>query len=374
MPQTPKCYLTGTGVDKDLKQARLLYNEYSRHASQPYSAEARQLQRDIAAQEAEIAKAERAKRQAEQEKARQEKRRQEAERATAAANKRAVAAAPSKSAGGSGAASSSNRTSASQRSGQSRSAAMTQASNNRKTANRQAQGCQEWREDMGFGNFVIVTKYPNGCVSRVRYRPCPICHLTRKCGNCNGTGVCAFCHGQRVIINYTIGMSSPCLGCQQTGQCNLCKGTVVCNCTSLKINPYPGYAVASLSVIFPNGATIRNTAGYNGRDDKFTITPPGGTSTTFGDTPSSGNSSSSSRRSSGSCSKCGGSGYDTTAYQCAAAAGHGARQPYHSSLGSKCPYCSSVIDHIIMLAPTVGERDMNSFCVGGFIMHCRSFF
>ena len=347
-----KCYLTGTGVDKDLKQARLLYNEYSRHASQPYSAEARQLQRDIAAKEAEIAKVERAKRLAEQEKARKEKRRQEAERAKAAANKRAMAAASSKSSGGSSAMASSSRTTTSQRSVQSRPAATTQTSTTRKTTasshtstNRQTQGPQEWREDMGFGNFVIVKKYPNGSVSRTRYRPCPNCHLTRKCANCYGTGRCGLCKGQGGIITSGYGRYIPCYGCKQTGKCDPCKGTGVCSCTTQKLNPYPGYVVASSSVVLPDGTAIRNTGGYNGRDDKFTITPPGETVTTFDDTPSSGNSSSSSRRSSGSCSKCGGSGYDTTAYQCAAAAGHGARQPYHSSLGSKCPYCSSVIDH-----------------------------
>lgn len=78
-----KCYLTGNGMTKNVKQARHFYNEYKRYAESSNGAEAKQLQHDIAAEEAAIAKAEnekriaiakaeKAKREAEQKRRRQE--------------------------------------------------------------------------------------------------------------------------------------------------------------------------------------------------------------------------------------------------------------------------------------------------------------
>lgn len=335
-----RCYLDGTGIGKDIKQARLLYNEYSRHAVQPYPAEARQLQRDITAAEAAVAKAERDKRMAEQQKAREEKRRKEAERAKAAANKRTVAtngtAGSSNSTGSSNRVTAGNSSATPRRSVQSRPASTAQASSNYVV--------QTWREELGYGCFVIVEKWANGCVSRVRYRQCPNCRTSCICDGCSGTGRCGICKGQGGIITSGYGRYIPCGLCQSSGVCNLCKGSGRCMCTNPKNSKYPGYVIGSTSLITPDGTTIRNSGGYNGRDDKFTITPPGGTTTTYDDNSSSG-SSSSRRRSSGSCSKCGGTGFDSSGVQYAAASAHGVRPPYHSKLGDRCPYCSSVADH-----------------------------
>ena len=78
-----KYYLTGTGLKKDVKQARYYYNEYKKYAGQPICTEAKLLQKDLVAEEAAIAKAEnekrlavakaeRAKREAEQQRRRQQ--------------------------------------------------------------------------------------------------------------------------------------------------------------------------------------------------------------------------------------------------------------------------------------------------------------
>lgn len=71
----------------------------------------------------------------------------------------------------------------------------------------------------------------------------------------------------------------PCGLCGSSGVCSLCRGSGRCVCTAA--SEYPGYVIGSTSAITPDGTTIRNTAGYNGRDDKFVITPPGGTSYTL---------------------------------------------------------------------------------------------
>lgn len=36
-------------------------------------------------------------------------------------------------------------------------------------------GIKTWREELGYGGFVIVNEYPNGSQQRIRYRQCPNC-------------------------------------------------------------------------------------------------------------------------------------------------------------------------------------------------------
>lgn len=338
-------YAKGEGVAKDIGQARRLFNEYRKYSPQTLSAEATALQRSIVKEETAIANAEAAKRKAEQQVRQQEqqRRREEQQRIkreqqqkqreqrqqTVQTQRRQTA------------------TVASAR------PATRQSSTTASTVSRQSTSSggkvpnpvvKTWRENLG-SNFVIVQQYANGIILRTRYRPCPNCLGSQRCGGCQGTTRCGICNGQGGIITSGYGQYIPCYLCNRTGRCNLCQGSGRCLCTNPKISPYPGYAVASTSVVTPDGTAIRNTVGYNGRDDKFTVTPPGGTTTTFDDSSSSGSSRSSGSRSSGTCSRCNGRRYESTAHQYAAASTHGWRQPYHNSLGSKCPYCTSVADH-----------------------------
>ena len=344
-----KCYLTGNGMTKNVKQARHFYNEYKRYAESSNGAEAKQLQHDIAAEEAAIAKAEnekriaiakaeKAKREAEQTRRRQE--------ALAKANKQKVVA--SNNVANTSNRTVANNTSVSHSATNNNANSVSTTRNNvqyQRQANTQASasnGVQKWREEQGMGCFVIVTKYPNGNILRVRYRICPNCKGGQRCAGCYGTGRCGICKGQGGIVTSGYGRYIPCGLCGSSGVCSLCRGSGRCACTAA--SEYPGYVIGSTSAITPDGTTIRNTAGYNGRDDKFVITPPGGTSYTFDDERSTG-SSSSRRSSSGSCSKCHGTKYDPQAMQYAAASTSGVRPPYHSKLGDHCPYCTSRADH-----------------------------
>ena len=344
-----KCYLTGKGMTKNVKQARHFYNEYKRYAESSNGAEAKKLQHDIAAEEAAIAKAEnekriaiakaeKAKREAEQTRRRQE--------ALAKANKQRVVA--SNNVANASNRTIANNTSVSHSATNNNANSVSTTRNNvqyQRQANTQASasnGVQKWREELGMGGFVIVTKYPNGNILRVRYRLCPNCKGGQMCAGCYGSGRCGICKGQGGIVTSGYGRYIPCGLCGSSGVCSLCRGSRRCACTAA--SEYPGYVVGSTSAITPDGTTIRNTAGYNGRDDKFVITPPGGTSYTFDDERSTG-SSSSRRSSSGSCSKCHGTKYDPQAMQYAAASTSGVRPPYHSKLGDHCPYCTSRADH-----------------------------
>lgn len=118
-----------------------------------------------------------------------------------------------------------------------------------------------WREELGGGGFVICTKYTNGYVTRVRYRPCPNCRATKVCASCHGTRRCAICSGRGGIVSAGYGNWIPCAMCGQSGRCNLCKGTGQCACVS--VSPYPGYVIGSTATIAPDGSTNRETVDYN---------------------------------------------------------------------------------------------------------------
>ncbi len=180
-----------------------------------------------------------------------------------------------------------------------------------------------WREDLGYGGFVIVNQYPNGYILRTRYRTCPNCRGTKLCGSCNGTRICAICRGQGGIVSAGYGTFIPCAMCNRTGQCHLCGGSGSCMCNK---GEYPGYVIGSTSTIAPDGTATRSTADY-------------------GNHSSSSSSSSSSNKSKSTCPDCGG----TRLWK------HG-KQPeyarptsqltgvYHSA-GSKCQYCGHYDEH-----------------------------
>jgi len=176
-----------------------------------------------------------------------------------------------------------------------------------------------WREELGYGGFVIVSDR-SGIITRTRYRLCPNCRGTQICASCHGTGQCGLCNGQGGIITPGYGQYIPCYLCRQTGVCNMCKGTGRCFC---QISDYPGYVIAGTSTIFPNGEVISDKVDYNERDsDPRESSPSGGT-----------------------CNKCHGRKYESTPYKHAAASISGWAQPYHNSAGSNCPYCNENSDH-----------------------------
>lgn len=184
---------------------------------------------------------------------------------------------------------------------------------------------QTWREELGYGGFVIVKKFPNGYIMRTRYRICPNCNGTQACGNCHGTGICPICNGQGGIISAGYGNYYPCYSCQSSGRCMLCRGNRVCS--ACHGSDYSGYVIGSTSTIAPDGTTTRDNANYNGYDSS------GGGSGSGG-----GNNSGSSK----GCYKCGGTGVDKTPNSGGSLTSWIA---YYNSSGSKCPYCGGYTSH-----------------------------
>ncbi|MDE6266762.1 MAG: hypothetical protein K2M07_05365 [Muribaculaceae bacterium] len=181
-------------------------------------------------------------------------------------------------------------------------------------------GVKTWREELGYGGFVIVKKFPNGYIMRTRYRFCPNCNGTRVCGNCHGTGACPICNGNGGIISAGYGNYYPCYSCQTTGRCMFCKGNR--GCTTCAGSEYPGYVIGSTSTIAPDGSTTHDRVDYNGydHDDKGK-----------GDKPS-GNV----------CRKCGGTGVNKTPNS-------GGSRPnwvaWYNKAGTECPYCGRYTAH-----------------------------
>lgn len=187
--------------------------------------------------------------------------------------------------------------------------------------NNNSGGVQTWREELGYGGFVIVKKFPNGYIMRTRYRFCPNCNGTKVCGNCHGTGMCPICNGQGGIISAGYGNYYPCYSCQSSGRCMFCHGNRVCS--TCKGSEYPGYVIGSTSTIAPDGTTTRDNANYNGYDNG---------------SRDRGNSNSSSK----GCSKCGGTGVSKTPNS------GGSRSSwvaYYNPAGTKCPYCGGYTSH-----------------------------
>ncbi len=184
-------------------------------------------------------------------------------------------------------------------------------------------GVQTWREELGYGGFVIVKKFPNGYIMRTRYRICPSCNGTKICGSCHGTGMCSICHGQGGIISAGYGNYYPCYVCQTSGRCMLCKGNRVCStCANQE---YPGYAIGSISTIAPDGTTTHDTANYNDYDSSSRRNNSGGNSNTVK-----------------GCSQCGGTGVSKTPNSGGSLSSWVA---YYNSSGTKCPYCGAYTSH-----------------------------
>ena len=186
-----------------------------------------------------------------------------------------------------------------------------------------ADNVKTWREDLGYGGFVIVKQYANGTQYRTRYRLCPNCRGAMTCMNCFGRGVCAICNGQGYIVSAGYGSYIPCAACNYTGRCAICNGTGKCICTA-NGNQYPGYVIGSTATILPDGSTSRETADY-----------------------SNGRSKSSSSSSSGktTCPDCGGTRLWHKGKQPEYARPRSELVGYYNASGSKCPYCGYYTEH-----------------------------
>jgi len=178
---------------------------------------------------------------------------------------------------------------------------------------------KQWREELGYGGFVIVKQYHSGITSRIRYRQCPNCRSTKICASCHGSRRCSLCNGQGGIVTAGYGRYIPCTMCNRTGQCSLCKGSGRCVCATME---YPGYVIGSNATIYPDGRTERETADYNQRS--------GG-----GSSSKSSNSSGNSGKS--SCYKCGGTGVDPSP----SSGNLTSWLAHHNMSGTRCPYCKT---------------------------------
>lgn len=203
------------------------------------------------------------------------------------------------------------------------------ANNNANRSNNISNGSgRRWREDAGYGMFYDCQEMNGGMISKTLYGRCTACRGTSACGGCYGTAVCSICQGRGGIITAGYGNYIPCAACYQSGRCQICKGTGKCVCAS---SDFPGYVPGSNTLYGADGRIISTNSFRSG-----------GSSSSSSSSSSSRSSSHSSR---GTCSKCGGRRYESTAYQHAAASGSGWAQPYHNSGGSSCPYCNYKTDH-----------------------------
>lgn len=195
-----------------------------------------------------------------------------------------------------------------------------------------------WREELGYGGFVIVKQYPSGGQQRTRYRLCPNCNGSTKCNMCLlNAGNCPFCEGKGYIVSAGYGTRIPCYNCMgKTGACALCGGTGECGACTGNGNEYPGYVIAATTFLDASGnVTSKEKVDYNGYGND--------------DNDRNGN-----RRNSGkqTCPDCGG----TRLY-------HGGTSPeyaqprselvgvYHPS-GSRCPHCNRYDEHWHSKCPT----------------------
>lgn len=198
-------------------------------------------------------------------------------------------------------------------------------SNNRSTQSNSSNQ-KVWREELSMGMFSINEGNPNGARTSTTYGFCNACRGSVRCGNCRGMKSCTLCNGKGGMTG-AYNSFIPCTMCGQTGLCPLCHGTGKCVCSQGK---YPGYRAMSTTMIGPDGSIITEK---------------------FYDEKESSSSSSSSRSSKtrpstrGTCSKCGGRGFDLEPYKYAPASISGWKQPYHNYTGYNCPYCSYKTDH-----------------------------
>lgn len=186
-----------------------------------------------------------------------------------------------------------------------------------------------WREEIGYGGFVICKQFQNGYIMRTRYRLCPNCRGAKSCASCYGRGVCAICSGRGGIVSAGYGNYYPCGMCGGTGRCNLCAGTGRCGCTKLD---YPGYAIGSTTTIAPNGAVTRDNAEYNNYNS------------------SRKSNSNSGRTPSGTCPNCHGDRVESNPMYENDPSGAGVQAVgqigYTNHRGTKCRYCGKYSWHI----------------------------
>lgn len=204
-------------------------------------------------------------------------------------------------------------------------------SNSSSVSKAKAAGAKVWREDLGYGGFVIVSQYPNGITTRVRYRLCPDCKGTTTCSVCRGTRACSLCNGRGGTVTAGYGRYIPCSLCNRTGRCSLCKATGKCYCSN---GEYPGHVIGGTTTIMPDGTVNKETVDYGNGSSSSSSNSSSGSS--------SGSSSYSSRI---TCPKCNGARFQAQRYEYAAASAAGWMQPYHNKAGEKCSICSYATDH-----------------------------
>lgn len=182
---------------------------------------------------------------------------------------------------------------------------------------------KKWREELGYGGFVICTQFVNGSIMRVRYRPCPNCNGSQVCPMCYGQGVCSMCHGQGGIVSAGYGTFIPCALCNRTGRCGHCGGSGRCNCTTM--SEYPGYAIGSTSTIMPDGTTNRESYEYNNGTGRKSDSYSGNKKQT--------------------CPDCGGTRLWRRGKSPEYAQPNSQLVGYYNSAGQKCPHCGYVDRH-----------------------------
>lgn len=180
------------------------------------------------------------------------------------------------------------------------------------------------RMDLQGGGYRIMTWNDDGSLDTQDVTPCFGCH---------GNKICRACAGRGGTYRAYINIYYPCNMCLQTGKCSVCKGSGT---------------ITTKSHTDKNGyGTVQSSTGSVavGGPEGTIVTSPNGRVTAHPKGERSSRNSDSSRSSSGVCSRCNGRRYNSEPLQYAPASAHGWAQPYHNTVGSTCPYCSSVAEH-----------------------------
>lgn len=173
-------------------------------------------------------------------------------------------------------------------------------------------GDKTWTETLPGGGRRQSTMQADGSILSITSTPCIWCHGNKMCSICNGAGGT---YGRAYG-----GMWYPCKSCAGSKICQNCHGQ--------------GYSTLS-STTYPDGTGV----GYD-QNGRMVVTGDGGGSNNG--SSRSGNRSSRNRSSSGTCSKCGGIGYEPKPYQYAAGS---SMTPYHNTVNTTCYICSLRTDH-----------------------------
>lgn len=175
-------------------------------------------------------------------------------------------------------------------------------------------GAKTWTEELPGGGRRQSTLQADGSILSTTSTPCIWCHGTKVCSICNGAGGT---YGRAYG-----GMWYPCRSCAGNKVCQNCHGQ--------------GYSILT-STTYPDGSGI----GYD-QNGRVTVTDGGGGGGYNSSRSSNRSSSRSSNRSSGTCSKCGGKGYEPQRYTYAAGS---SMAPYHHTGGSNCYICGWAPSH-----------------------------